>query len=152
MTSGAEDVRLSVTAPASHVLRREVGVGSLRIGPDVAPGEGSALRVDADAVIDWACFDRFTTPAGAPWPRWFHYRGDDADFFAWAQHRRIEEFGWHPSRGHRIHAGGAQIGSLTIEVLDAPMRIGLPARGLHRLGLRGTGRSPTSASWPRWRN
>ncbi|WP_433944739.1 hypothetical protein [Paenibacillus sp. SN-8-1] len=86
---------IDLTGPGSHTLVRQIGAGSLSIGPSDL-GKKADLHVEPDAPIDWTVFDAFSTPAGSPWPRFLHYTGSDTGFFNWAQKRPIEEMTWTP--------------------------------------------------------
>ncbi|WP_156888200.1 hypothetical protein [Microbacterium indicum] len=126
-----------MTGPDSHVLTLDPGVGLLQIGPDAPADAACALRVAADEIIDWSCFDRFADPSGAAWPRVIRYHGDDAGFFAWSAHRRIESVVWSPTHGRTVDAAAAQIDHLLIDVPDEPLSLVLPERAMRSLTLRG---------------
>lgn len=112
---------ISLTGPDSHRLTLAPGVGSCTLGPrgdlEVAPGDR----------LDWSAFDRFSTPAGSPWPRWFGYEGDDTGWVAWSRNRPIEGFRWTPHAAHDLDAGAARIGELAVTVRHAALRLVLPA-------------------------
>ncbi|GAB7038930.1 hypothetical protein JCM9533A_27800 [Catenuloplanes niger JCM 9533] len=76
--------------------------------------------------IDWTVFDRFSTPAGSPWPRWFGYEGDDTGWVAWSRNRPIEGFTWTPRTAHDLDAGDARVGDLAVTLRHAPLRLVLP--------------------------
>jgi hypothetical protein len=86
---------LDLTGPHSHTLDRQLGVGSLSIGPP-ALRKKAELHVEPDAPIQWSVFDAFATPAGSPWPRYLHYTGNDAGFVEWAWKRPVEQISWTP--------------------------------------------------------
>ncbi len=114
---------LSLTGPDSHRLRREPGVGSCTLGP-----RPSDLVLSPADKVDWAAFDRFTTPAGSPWPRWITYEGDDTGWAAWSRRRPIEGLSWTPHAAHDLDASRARIGDLSVTVRRAPLRLVLPSR------------------------
>ncbi len=109
---------ISLTGPASHRLKLEPGVGSCTLGPGP-----SDLVVAVDDELDWNAFDRFTTPAGSPWPRWIGYEGDDTGWVAWSQHRPVEGFSWTPHATHDLDASRADIRDLSVTVRRQPLRV-----------------------------
>lgn len=128
---------LDLTGPNSHMLVREAGVGGLVIGPP-AMGRKADLHVAPDMPIDWRIFDRFATPAGAPWPRFIRYTGGDMGFFDWARARPIEDLAWCPvlPADVVVDAGQSNIGELAIE-LDEPgghLHLILPKREIDDYG------------------
>lgn len=86
---------LDLTGPHSHTLDRQLGVGSLAIGPPEL-GKKAELHVEPDARIQWSVFNAFATPAGSPWPRYLHYTGNDTGFVEWARERPVEQISWTP--------------------------------------------------------
>lgn len=120
---------IDLTGPRSHTLVRQLGVGSLSIGP-AELGKKADLHVPADASINWHVFDNFATPSGSPWPRFLYYKGRDARFFAWAQQRPIERMGWAPviSADTEVDARQSIISQLQInlEASSAQLSMQLP--------------------------
>lgn len=108
---------LALTGPDSHRLELKPGVGSCTLGPK------ADLDVAVDDRLDWTAFDRFSTPAGSPWPRWIGYEGNDTGWVAWSQHRLIENFSWTPHAAQHLDASQAQIGHLSVTVRRAPLRL-----------------------------
>ncbi|GAA1594420.1 hypothetical protein [Actinoplanes couchii] len=112
---------ISLTGPDSHRLTRAPGVGSCSLG-----GPEADLRVAPGDRIDWTVFDRFSTPAGSPWPRWIAYRGDDTSWIEWSRRRPIEGFTWAPTAGHDVDTSNTDIHTLGVRLGAAPVRLVLP--------------------------
>ncbi|HWS33057.1 MAG TPA: hypothetical protein VN408_09975 [Actinoplanes sp.] len=112
---------ISLTGPDSHRLTMAPGVGSCSLG-----GGDADLRVAPGDPIDWAVFDRFSTPAGSPWPRWISYQGDDTGWIGWSRHRPIEGFTWSPESAQAVDASRADIGRLGVRLGGEPVRLVLP--------------------------
>lgn len=121
--------RLSLTGPGSHVLDREAGRGDLSIGP-ASLGKQADMHVAPDEAIDWSAFDPFATPAGAPWPRFLHYQGNDSGFLAWARKRKVEMFCWTPAfaDARSLDASAAKIYTLQLQLdqMSGHLDIALP--------------------------
>jgi hypothetical protein len=109
-------IKISLTGPESHTVKIPAGQGSFSIGiTGVSKGKFDAL-VDEDAPIRWEAFDEFYTPAGSPWPRFFHYFGNDTDFVVWSAKRPIEDFFWRPGKAASLDLTMAQINRLIVHV------------------------------------
>ena len=124
--SKVETTSLSLTGPDSHLLVRKPGWGDVSIGPTGARDGAPSLVVNADDRINWAAFDRFTVPAGYPWPRGIRYEGNDLGFFEWSKRREIETFFWTPTRAVDVDVRDARISRLWLTSRSVPMRIVLP--------------------------
>lgn len=131
---------LRLTQGRTHQLKTSPGQGSLSFGPKEQRPKAD-LWLAADAPVLWPCFDSFATPAGSPWPRSFHYTGNDSGFFAWAQQRPIEGFTWYPQlqRDMHIDASQSKIRDLSIHLTTGNLghiHLRLPQQSL-RLHLHG---------------
>lgn len=156
MTKDAQHL-IDLTGPASHTLKREPGVGLLRLGP-AALGKKADLHVEAHEPLNWNVFDTLSTPAGSPWPRVLSYTGSDSGFFAWACKRPIETLNWTPilPADTRIDARHSTIHQLSLDLsqpgghlhLTLPSHEACPSRHLSVEGdlarLSADGDLPTS--------
>ena len=145
---------LDLTGPHSHTLDRQLGVGSLAIGPPEL-GKKVELHVEPDAHIQWSVFDAFATPAGSPWPRYLYYTGNDVGFVEWAWKRPVEQISWTPllTEDKAIDASRSILHSLYIKLTPSSsgcLHMVLPESPV-RLGVSGdltrftaTGTLPTS--------
>ncbi len=112
---------ISLTGPDSHRLIMAPGVGGCAIG-----GPHADLAVAPGDRLDWTVFDRFSTPAGSPWPRWIRYEGDDTGWIEWSTGRPIEGFSWTPHAAHDIDLSRAGLGDFGLTLSHAPVRVVLP--------------------------
>jgi hypothetical protein len=127
--AGCDHARMeivSLTGPGSHRLERVPGVGSCTLGPRTPGAPRPDLEVAPGDRLEWSAFDRFSTPAGSPWPRWFGYEGDDTGWVAWSTRRPIEGFAWTPHAAHDLDAGHARIGGLSVTLRRNAVRLVLP--------------------------
>jgi hypothetical protein len=109
---------ISLTGPDSHTVSIPLAQGSFSIGiKGVSKGQFDVM-IDGDAPVRWAAFDKFQTPAGSPWPRFFHYFGNDTGFVEWSRARPVEDFFWHPYKPVSADLSKAQINRLLIHVAD----------------------------------
>ena len=121
-----ENIVLSLTGPASHIIEVPAGQGSLSIGPVVPGAAEPDVVVGPDDVLDWSAFDAFPRSAGYHWPRVLRYQGNDIGFLAWSQRRRIEQFDWIPTTPMTVDGGAARIDHLTVSLRGAALTIVLP--------------------------
>ncbi|GAB2843281.1 hypothetical protein GCM10027176_53680 [Actinoallomurus bryophytorum] len=121
-----ENIQLSLTGPASHLIEVPPGQGSLSIGPVVPGAAEPDVVVGPDDVLDWTAFDAFPRSAGYHWPRELRYQGNDVGFLAWSHRRRIEQFHWVPTTLVTADAGVARIDHLTVTLRGAGLKIVLP--------------------------
>lgn len=126
MTRYQDIVPLSLSGPESHILKRESGVGNLSIGPEDSR-QRPDLVVDANAALDWACFDGMATPSGTAWPRSISYEGNDLSLFSWMTSRQTEDVCFTPRGDLTIDAGSALLQRLTLQPGAHTLRITLPA-------------------------
>lgn len=129
MPARNELLTLSLTGPASHTLVRRPGYGSVTIGPAEGECEPSDLVVGPDDAIDWSVFDRLITPAGAPWPRYITYQGNDTGFVRWSAGRPVESFTWHPRSSLALDARAARIDRFWVRLDAVTLSLDLPERG-----------------------
>jgi hypothetical protein len=121
-----QNIQLSLTGPASHLIEVPAGQGSLSIGPVVPGAAKPDLVVGPDDVLDWSTFDAFPKSAGYHWPRVLRYQGNDIGFLAWSQRRRIEQFHWIPTTQMTVDGSAARIDHLTVSLRGAALTIVLP--------------------------
>ncbi|MBL8743213.1 MAG: leucine-rich repeat domain-containing protein, partial [Myxococcales bacterium] len=127
----AKTIVLSLSGPSSHSIVHQPGRGDLRIGP-ASPGDlAPDVVVAPDDALDWSTFDPLKVPAGYPWPRAFHYSGNDRGFFAWSTKRRIETFEWTPLTDALVDASSARIDRLALDLRAASLEIVLPKHCEH---------------------
>jgi hypothetical protein len=121
-------IKISLTGPESHTIKIPAGQGSFSIGvKGVSKGKFYAL-VDEGAQSRWEAYDEFCVPAGYPWPRFFHYFGNDTGFVAWSAKRPIEDFFWHPGKAASLDLTMAQINRLIVHVPVGGMTLRLGDR------------------------
>lgn len=116
---------LSLTGQDSHIVTIAAGQGSFAMGQVGTSNQRLDAVVPANAAIDWASFDGFTTPVGSPWPRWFYYQGADAGFVAWSRTRPIERFSWTPTDAAAVDLAGAKISDFLLALGAVPVRVAL---------------------------
>jgi hypothetical protein len=127
---------LSLTGRDSHTVTLQVGQGGFAIGQAGPKSQRLDAVVPADAAINWACFDGFTTPSGLLWPRGFQYQGADTEFVAWSRTRPIERFSWTPTEATAVDLDGSKIASFWLELGRAKVRVVLGGK-MRELGVRG---------------
>lgn len=137
MSNRGETVVLDLVGPASHRLVREPGVGSVSVGPR-REGPGPDLVVAPDAVVRWESFDSLQTPAGAPWPRWVVYEGQDLSVFSWSEQRPIEGLDYLATADVAVDLDRAKIARLGVASQGHHVSVGLPsATNCHQVTLVG---------------
>lgn len=128
-------IALSLTGPDSHRATVEAGQGSFSFGPAGTVKPALDVTVPAEAAIDWTAFERHGRATAYPWPRQFHYTGNDTGFAAWSQGRPIETFTWRPAAPAVLDLSAARIGNFELLLTAFPVTLTLGPQ--QWLGLRG---------------
>ncbi|MGJ1391001.1 hypothetical protein ACR78F_11525 [Sphingobacterium spiritivorum] len=131
-----QPVCISLTAAQSHKITIPAGQGSFSIGTKGISKGKYDTWVEKGEVIQWNCFDEFSTPAGSRWPRFLYYAGNDNGFVEWSDQRPVEDFHWFPYESVSADLTKADIGNFHVHSAGEQVELTLGSK-IRRLYLSG---------------
>ncbi|KAF5271792.1 hypothetical protein FQR65_LT17576 [Abscondita terminalis] len=134
-----QPVCISLTAAQSHKITIPAGQGSFSIGTKGISKGKYDTWVEKGEVIQWNCFDEFSTPAGSRWPRFLYYAGNDNGFVEWSDQRPVEDFHWFPYESVSADLTKADIGKFSCSFIRRTGRINIGKQDQKTLSVRQSG-------------